>query len=141
MRPALASSTATALSSQEDSMASTRMREILDDPGIRQLTRRVRSADVIVARKMCLSTRSHARGTMPPHRQAAPAASALALLALLCGGGAAAEPCKLGRAAQLPVTMEGMRPLVHAAINGQDALFIADSGAFFSSLTPAAAKQ
>ena len=54
---------------------------------------------------------------------------------------AAAEPCKLGRAAELPVTMEGTRPLVHAAINGQDALFIADSGAFFSSLTPAAAKQ
>jgi tetratricopeptide (TPR) repeat protein/predicted aspartyl protease len=78
---------------------------------------------------------------MPPHRRAAPAASALALLALLCGGGAAAEPCRLGRAAELPVTMEGMRPLVHAAINGQDALFIADSGAFFSSLTPAAAKQ
>src|SRR5215472_16287755 len=37
--------------------------------------------------------------------------------------------------------MEGMRPLVHAAINGQDALFVADSGAFYSSLTPAAARQ
>jgi len=78
---------------------------------------------------------------MPPHRQAAPAASALALLALLCGGGAAAEPCKLGHMAELPVTMRNMRPLVHAAINGKDALFIADSGAFFSSLTPAGAKQ
>jgi len=43
--------------------------------------------------------------------------------------------------AELPVTMENMRPLVHAAINGKDALFVADSGAFFSSLTPAAAKQ
>ena len=63
----------------------------------------------------------------------------LALLALGAGS-AAAEPCQLARFAELPVTMEGMRPLVHAAINGQDALFIADSGAFFSSLTPAAAR-
>lgn len=31
--------------------------------------------------------------------------------------------------------------MVHAAINGQDALFIADSGAFFNMLTPAAAGQ
>lgn len=37
--------------------------------------------------------------------------------------------------------MEGMEPLVHAAINGQDALFVADSGAFFSMLTPAAARE
>ncbi len=37
--------------------------------------------------------------------------------------------------------MEGMQPLVHAAINGKDALFIADSGAFFSTLTPAGAHQ
>lgn len=35
--------------------------------------------------------------------------------------------------------MEGMEPLVHAAIDGKDALFLADSGAFFSLLTPAAA--
>jgi tetratricopeptide (TPR) repeat protein/predicted aspartyl protease len=47
----------------------------------------------------------------------------------------------MGRLAELPVTMEGMRPLVHAAINGKDALFIADSGAFFSVLTPAAARE
>jgi tetratricopeptide (TPR) repeat protein/predicted aspartyl protease len=37
--------------------------------------------------------------------------------------------------------MEGLRPLVHAAINGKEALFIADSGAFFSLLTPAAARE
>jgi tetratricopeptide (TPR) repeat protein/predicted aspartyl protease len=66
----------------------------------------------------------------------------LALSALLVfAAGAAAEPCKLGRIAQLPVTMENRQPLVHAAINGKDALFVADSGAFFSTLTPAAAKQ
>jgi tetratricopeptide (TPR) repeat protein len=60
---------------------------------------------------------------------------------VLPGGPAVAEPCKLARFAELPVTMQGMRPLVHAAINGQDALFVADSGAFFSTLTPAAARE
>jgi tetratricopeptide (TPR) repeat protein len=45
------------------------------------------------------------------------------------------------KVAELPVTMNGMRPMVHAQINGSDALFIADSGAFYSSLTPAAAAQ
>jgi tetratricopeptide (TPR) repeat protein/predicted aspartyl protease len=65
----------------------------------------------------------------------------LPLPALLAPSGGTAEPCKLARVAQLPVTMEDMRPLVHAAINGEDALFIADSGAFFSMLTPAAARQ
>jgi len=47
----------------------------------------------------------------------------------------------MGRAGVLAVTMEDMQPLVHAAINGKDALFIADSGAFFSMLSPAAAHQ
>ncbi len=45
------------------------------------------------------------------------------------------------KVAELAVTMNGMRPMVHAQINGSDALFIADSGAFYSSLTPAAAAQ
>jgi tetratricopeptide (TPR) repeat protein/predicted aspartyl protease len=49
--------------------------------------------------------------------------------------------CKIGRLAELPVTMTGLRPLVSAKINGADALFIADSGAFFSMITPAAAAQ
>jgi tetratricopeptide (TPR) repeat protein/predicted aspartyl protease len=93
-------------------MASTRMGEILSYSRL----------------KMCPST----RGGIAP----------LALVALLVfAGGAAAEPCKLGRVAQLPVTMEKRLPLVHAAINGKDALFVADSGAFFSTLTPAAARQ
>lgn len=89
---------------------------------------------------MCLSTRLRAALTRPLPFSGAPVAAALALLTL-APGGALAEPCKLGRLAELPVTMEGMRPLVHASINGQDALFIADSGAFFSMLTPAAARE
>jgi tetratricopeptide (TPR) repeat protein len=90
---------------------------------------------------MCLSTRAPLARTLPLRSCAAPAATAVALLGLLVAGGAAAEPCKLGRLAELPVTMHGTAPLVHAAINGKDALFIADSGAFFSTLTPAGAKQ
>jgi len=39
------------------------------------------------------------------------------------------------------VTMSGLRPVVHAQINGQDAGLVVDSGAFFSMLTPAAVQQ
>jgi tetratricopeptide (TPR) repeat protein len=70
--------------------------------------------------------------------------SVLAILTLGClapGRATYAEPCTLARVAELPVTMLGTRPTVHAAINGTDALFIADSGAFFNTLTPAAAEQ
>lgn len=89
---------------------------------------------------MCLRTRSAVAPARSLLSRAAPLGLALALLAPAAGA-AAAEPCKLSRVAELPVTMEGTRPLVHAAINGRDAIFIADSGAFFSILTPAAAHQ
>lgn len=49
--------------------------------------------------------------------------------------------CVVERWADLPITMVGTRPLMHAAINGTDALFLADSGAFYSSLTSAAASE
>jgi tetratricopeptide (TPR) repeat protein/predicted aspartyl protease len=69
----------------------------------------------------------------------------LCLAALLAfagyAGRATAATCTLGRVAELPVTMIGLRPTVHAKINGQDALFLADSGAFYSTLTHAAALQ
>ena len=54
--------------------------------------------------------------------------------------GRAAE-CKIGKIAELPVTMNGLRPMVTAQINGVDAQFIADSGAFFSTLSPASAAE
>jgi Aspartyl protease len=52
-----------------------------------------------------------------------------------------AAQCVLERLAELPVTMSGTRPIVHAKINGADAAFLADSGAFYSLLTPAAAAE
>jgi len=41
----------------------------------------------------------------------------------------------------LPVTMSGLRPLVHAKINGHDAVFVADSGAWFSMISPGSAAE
>jgi tetratricopeptide (TPR) repeat protein len=67
------------------------------------------------------------------------------LIALLLTGLSAAPPpvaavCKL-QVAQMPVTMTGLRPMVHAQINGTDALFVADSGAFYNTLTRAAVDE
>ena len=53
----------------------------------------------------------------------------------------AADSCKLNRIAVLPVTMDGLRPTVEAEINGSPALFTLDSGAFWSTLSPASAEQ
>ena len=49
--------------------------------------------------------------------------------------------CVLGKVAELPVEMAGTRPLVTAKINGAEVKFLADSGAFFSMITPATATQ
>lgn len=53
---------------------------------------------------------------------------------------ALAGSCQVGRIAELPVTMQGLRPIVAAEINGQRAPFILDSGAFFSTISPGVAK-
>jgi tetratricopeptide (TPR) repeat protein/predicted aspartyl protease len=53
----------------------------------------------------------------------------------------AAAACKLMKTAQLKVTMEGLSPLVAVKINGVDARLIADSGAFYSMLSPGSAAQ
>jgi len=53
----------------------------------------------------------------------------------------AVAECKLGRIADLPVTMVDMHPMVTAKINGADAQFIADSGAFYSMMSPASAAE
>jgi tetratricopeptide (TPR) repeat protein/predicted aspartyl protease len=66
-----------------------------------------------------------------------------ALLAWTALGATAAhaEPCTIARFPDLQVTMRGLQPMVHVQLNGQDALLIADSGAFFSTLTQAAVEQ
>ena len=74
-------------------------------------------------------------------RSRLPVGCALLTSTALATTAAQAEPCTVNRTPDVPVTMSGLRPLVHAQINGQDALLVVDSGAFFSLLTPAAAAQ
>jgi cytochrome c-type biogenesis protein CcmH/NrfG/predicted aspartyl protease len=52
-----------------------------------------------------------------------------------------AEKCKLARILEIPVTMHGLQPMVNVRINDTDTLFLADSGAFYSMITPAAAAE
>jgi tetratricopeptide (TPR) repeat protein/predicted aspartyl protease len=61
------------------------------------------------------------------------------VLATLSGHASAA--CQVVLYAELPVTMVGTQPLIAGSINGVDALFIADSGAFFSTLSRASAEK
>ncbi len=56
-------------------------------------------------------------------------------------GGSAFADCKLSRVAELPVTMRGHEPLITVKINGKDARFIVDTGAFWNSMTPGSAAK
>lgn len=62
----------------------------------------------------------------------------LTMLAALIPSAAQAE-CQITKFLEIPVTMRGDRAIVSAKINGQDAQFILDSGAFFSTLSRASA--
>jgi predicted aspartyl protease/tetratricopeptide (TPR) repeat protein len=71
-------------------------------------------------------------------------AKRLALLlgaACLLAATAARADCRLEGFAAVPVTMVGMQPTVHATLNGHDAVFLVDTGAFASVLSPAAAAR
>ena len=59
------------------------------------------------------------------------------LLSLLASAAGHAGECTLTRAPDMPVTMSGLRPMVHAQINGTDALLVADSSSFFNLVTRA----
>jgi len=59
---------------------------------------------------------------------------------LSVSAGAAVADCKVVKIADLPVTMAGY-PLVDAKVNGTTLHLIADSGAFFSAISPAVAAQ
>jgi tetratricopeptide (TPR) repeat protein/predicted aspartyl protease len=64
------------------------------------------------------------------------------LLALaLASAGPAAAKCQFMKLAELPITMSGSRPVVTVMVDGAEARLVADSGAFFSVLTPAAAAR
>ena len=67
---------------------------------------------------------------------------AAVLTAVLAAGPPALADCQLRNVAEFPVTMAGgSRPLIRARINGKEAQFLLDTGAFYSTLTaPGAAK-
>lgn len=68
----------------------------------------------------------------------------LCLSTLLMAGAvspAGAAECKLGVMANLPVTMEDLRASVPMKVNGKDTSFWLDSGAFFSLMSEARAKE
>jgi tetratricopeptide (TPR) repeat protein/predicted aspartyl protease len=54
---------------------------------------------------------------------------------------ASADGCKLGKIAEFPIVMAGMRPLMTAKINDVDVQFVLDSGAFYSTISAASAAQ
>lgn len=70
-------------------------------------------------------------------------ASAVLLAVGCASSGAHAAPgaCRLSRFLDIPVTMEGRRPMVAAKIGGREARFILDSGAFFSTIANANAAE
>jgi tetratricopeptide (TPR) repeat protein/predicted aspartyl protease len=53
----------------------------------------------------------------------------------------ASAKCQLAKLVDLPITMSGMRPTITAKINGADAQFALDSGAFYSMISSATAAQ
>lgn len=65
------------------------------------------------------------------------------LAALALGGGAiqAHAACQIARIAELPVTLTDLQPLAATKINGADATFLVDSGAFYSQITPSKAAE
>jgi predicted aspartyl protease len=67
-------------------------------------------------------------------RSIAAGLAALGLAAVVSGPAVAG--CFPNKVAELSVTMDGLTPLVRAKVNGVDATFIADTGAFFSLIKP-----
>jgi tetratricopeptide (TPR) repeat protein/predicted aspartyl protease len=52
-----------------------------------------------------------------------------------------AERCNLGKIAEFPIVMVGMRPLMTAKINDVDVQFVLDSGAFYSTISAPSAAE
>jgi predicted aspartyl protease len=68
-------------------------------------------------------------------------AAALAVFATPAASAAAASVCKLGRLAELPVRMVGLRPSITTQVNGADAQLLVDTGAYRTVISRAAAER
>jgi tetratricopeptide (TPR) repeat protein len=55
--------------------------------------------------------------------------------------GLAAAKCKIVKVVDVPITMNSLRPTIDVKINGKDAKFILDSGAFYSMMSSATAAE
>ena len=66
---------------------------------------------------------------------------ATAMLVMLGGSARAEAACSVSQIAELPVTMDNMGPMIDAKINGTPVRFIADSGAFYSIISPGSAQS
>ena len=66
---------------------------------------------------------------------------ALATTLMFMSAKAATAGCTLARMFEFPVTMHGMAPWTNVKINGQDEWLMIDSGAVFSTLSPAKAAE
>jgi tetratricopeptide (TPR) repeat protein/predicted aspartyl protease len=66
---------------------------------------------------------------------------AIALLLIACLTPSPLWACKLGRLAELHVTMNGRSPMVTVKFNGTEAQMLVDSGAFYSMISAASAAQ
>jgi tetratricopeptide (TPR) repeat protein len=65
----------------------------------------------------------------------------LGVLLLTSSAHAADNACKLQQLGALPVTMSGTKPMISGTINGQPAVFLADSGMFYSVMPGHAAEK
>jgi tetratricopeptide (TPR) repeat protein/predicted aspartyl protease len=63
------------------------------------------------------------------------------VLGLLSTQALAASKCQVTKLAEIPITMEGLSPVTTGQINGREARFIVDSGAFYSTMSDGAAKE
>jgi tetratricopeptide (TPR) repeat protein len=64
-----------------------------------------------------------------------------AMLIAVAPGARADNKCNLNREVEVPISMSGLRPLVTAQINGKNARFLLDSGAFYSMMSTATARE
>lgn len=76
-----------------------------------------------------------------PGRRSRRLPGALALAAMMAAPTGARAACQLTRFLEIPVTMMGQRPVVAAQLNGREARFMLDSGAFFSTISAADAAE
>jgi len=67
--------------------------------------------------------------------------SIIAGLTMLLAAPAAHAACQITRYAELPVTMQGLRPVVTGSLNGVEGEFLTDTGAFFSMISQATAER